>query len=322
MVIKERYNQFMESLDRASDVKYTKFQKNRLFLDFLWSKITKKTYLIDYIQYEFFNRNEYSRDSFIDYNKLHKLIDLVNNKEKEEIFNSKILFNKTFKDYLNRDWIDVDESTKEEFESFVNSHDRIIVKPSEGSFGIGIEILNSSDVDARALYEKLKGNNTFVESVVKQHPELASFNDTTLNTLRMVTMVDSKGQPHVMDAILRIGRKGKHTDNFHNQGLACLVNMDDGIVFTIARDKDYNRFTTHPDSNKHICGFKVPEWDKVIEKCKELALVVPDVRYVGWDIGVDADGNVVCIEGNYSADPDASQAIDQVGKYEKYFSLV
>lgn len=322
MVLKERYNQFMESLDRASNVKYTNFQKNKLFLDFLWWKLTRKTYLIDYIQYEYFNRNKYSRESFIDYNKLHELIDKVNNKDKEEIFNSKILFNKTFKDYLNRDWINVDEATLEGFTNFVKSHEEIIVKPSEGSFGIGIEILKSENVDSKELYGKLKGKNTFVESVVKQHPDLAAFNDTTLNTLRMVTMVDSKGEPHVLDAILRIGRKGKHTDNFHNEGLACLVNMEDGIVYTIARDKNYYKYTTHPDSNKHICGFKVPEWDKVIEKCKELALVVPDVRYVGWDIGVDHEGKVVCIEGNYSADPDASQTIDQIGKYEKYFSLI
>lgn len=322
MKLKTRYNQFIEMLDKSSSIKYTDFQKNKLFVDFLWSKLTKKTYLIDYIQYEFYNRNSLSRESFLEYNKMHKLIDIVNNKEKEDIFNSKILFNRTFKSFLNREWIEIENTTEEEFINFANRHKKIIVKPQEGSFGIGIEIFETDKVDLVELYKKINNTKSFVESVVDQHPDLAKFNDTTLNTLRMVTMVDSKGQPHVMDAILRIGRSGKHTDNFHNQGLACIVDIDSGRVYTIARDKNYSRYILHPDSNEPICGFKVPSWDKVITKCKELALVVPDVRYVGWDIAINSKNEVVCIEGNYSADPDASQAIDQVGKYQKYYDLI
>lgn len=322
MILKERYKQFVEGLDRMSDGQYTNFQKKRLFLDFLWTKLTRKTYLIDYLQYEFFKRNNLSRKSFMEYNKLHKLIDQVNNKEKEEIFNSKVLFNETFKDYLNRDWLEIQNTSLEEFKEFASSHDKIIIKPEEGSFGIGIEIFDTKDLDVEGLYSNIKDDKYLVEAVVKQHEDLKAFNESTLNTLRMVTMVDSKGIPHVQDAILRIGRKGKHSDNFHNQGLACVVDVNEGIVYTIAKDKDYNRYFKHPDSGKIIIGFKLPVWDKVIAKCKELALVVPDVRYVGWDIAIDENGEVVCIEGNYSADPDASQAIDQVGKYEKYFKLI
>lgn len=322
MKIKERYIQFNQMLDLAESKEFAKNKRFRLYLDFLWTKLTKKTFLIDYVQYKFYNRNSMSRNTFIDYNKLHELIDKVNNKYKEEIFNSKILFNKTFRNYLNREWINIDEVDEKEFVEFANKYNKIIVKPQEGSFGIGIEIFETKNTNLLELYNKIKATASFVESVVEQDEELNKFNDTTLNTLRMVTLIDNKGKPHVMDAILRIGRKGKHTDNFHNEGLACLVDIATGVVYTIAKDKNSIRYIYHPDSKKAICGFKVPHWEKVIDKCKELAMVVPDVRYVGWDIAIDKYGNVVCIEGNYSADPDASQTIDQIGKYEKYFSLI
>ena len=52
-------------------------------------------------------------------------------------------------------------------------------------------------------------------------------------------------------------------------------------------------------------------------KVCEIALLNPDVAYVGWDIALDSEGRLELIEGNYSADPDVLQKADQVGKWNK-----
>lgn len=322
MKIKTRWLQFNDMLTKSSSREYTKFQRIRLFFDFMFNRIFRGIYLIDYIQYKFYDRNKYSRDTFIEYQKLHKIIAMCNNPEKKEIFDSKILFNETFNKHLNREWLNSASCTKEEFMNFTNKHDEIIVKPEVGSFGVGVRRVNCKDVNLEDLYKECKKDTSFLESVVEQHNSLKDFNETSLNTLRIVTLIGKNQEVNIMSAVLRIGRKGKVADNFHSEGLACQIDIDTGIVKTTAVDKNFKKYVLHPDSGKLICGFRIPSWEKVVEKAKELAKVVPDVRYVGWDIAVDKDGEVLCIEGNYSADPDVTQTTDQVGKYFNYVEKI
>lgn len=44
-------------------------------------------------------------------------------------------------------------------------------------------------------------------------------------------------------------------------------------------------------------GYKIPNFDEVKQYCLELALKLPGVRYVGWDIAITIDG-IEVIEGN------------------------
>lgn len=318
MILVQRYREFKEMLLKSSTRPYSSFQIFRLYVDFLFNRVVKGVYLIDYIQYKFYDRNQLSRESFIEYQKLHRLMNKVNNVEKQEIFDKKTLFNKEFKDYLNRNWLDLHDSSYEDFIKFLNENGRIIVKPSGGYFGIGIEIFNSADIlsgDIKKYFDDFKSKDAHIESVILQHPDLAKFNDTSVNTLRITTFIDKNKKAHVMNSVLRIGRKGKVTDNFHNQGIAAKIDVKTGVVCTIALDKDFKHYINHPDSNVQIVGYKFKNWNKIVEYCLKLAMVVPDVRYVGWDIAIDEEGKPICIEGNYGADPDAAQTTDQIGKY-------
>lgn len=74
----------------------------------------------------------------------------------------------------------------------------------------------------------------------------------------------------------------------------------------------------HPDSGEQIIGFKVPSWDKIVDLVISAAKVIPEVRYVGWDVAVDDDGNVQLIEGNYGADPDVTQMPCRIGAWPAF----
>ena len=41
----------------------------------------------------------------------------------------------------------------------------------------------------------------------------------------------------IMTADLRLGRKGKVADNFHHNGIASLIDVDTGIIYTMGIDK-------------------------------------------------------------------------------------
>ena len=157
------------------------------------------------------------------------------------------------------------------------------------------------------LFEQLARNDCIIEQNITQHETLKKFNETSVNTLRIVTVLCADGIPKIMAGVLRIGRKGQSADNFHHYGIAATIDVENGIVDSWGIDRNFIRYIVHPDSGEQIIGFKVPSWNKACELVKEAAMVIQDVRYIGWDVAVDENGNVQLIEGNFGADPDVTQ---------------
>ena len=52
---------------------------------------------------------------------------------------------------------------------------------------------------------------------------MARFNKSSVNTLRVTTLVCADGSVKVVTAVFRVGRQGKVADNFHHYGLAALI---------------------------------------------------------------------------------------------------
>ena len=75
-----------------------------------------------------------------------------------------------------------------------------------------------------------------------------------------------------------------------------LVDIDTGCIYA-ASDERCNYYTKHPDTNLDIVGFKIPMWNEALDFVKKLANVIPNVKYVGWDIALTEKGWVL-IEGN------------------------
>ncbi len=321
--IKERWQLFRNDIEKASPGIYSEREIRRIFLSFLWQRLFHGTYMIDFIQYRFYERNKRGRKQFIEYQRLHKIMDKCNNPANNQIFDQKDLFNQKFHAYTDRDWMDLSSASFAEFQDFFKRNNRIFVKPQEGSFGEGIEVYSYDQVpDKELLFNKLKEGRFIAEKYLTQARELAEFNDSSLNTLRVVTLVLKNQEVKIMNAVLRLGRKGKKADNFHHEGIAALVDVETGIVQTCGVNRDYQSFVRHPDSGKVICGFQIPEWSKVKQLVAEMAQVLPDSRYVGWDIAIDEQYNVICVEGNRGADPDVTQVTDQKGKYYNYQKLI
>ena len=80
-----------------------------------------------------------------------------------------------------------------------------------------------------------------------------------------------------------------------NGGSGGLINSIDPItgIITCSADEMGIHYTEHPDTHYQIVGFKMPRWEEAKELARELAQVMPDNHYCGWDLALTDNGWVL-----------------------------
>lgn len=101
----------------------------------------------DYFRYEFYRKSLYERNKFITYRRSKKIIKNYNSSDtvSNQLMCDKGKQNRHFKDFLRREWIDIDFCTNEQMTAFFKKHKRVIMKPKDGSGGKGIFILTERE---------------------------------------------------------------------------------------------------------------------------------------------------------------------------------
>lgn len=274
---------------------HDKTNKNRFYLlmDMINCSNKYGTGYYDYQEFEFYNLNREERKTYLTRVKNNAIVKLFNDKNKFYLFDNKYEFNKLFDKYLKRDWMFLNNNY-DEFVKFCESKNEIIVKPVDGCGGVGVELIHVDKNKLKSIYNKLvKNKQLIVEEKIIQHKDMAELNDSSVNTLRIVTYYDGI-DIHILNVVLKIGNGGV-TDNFSSGSMYTFIK--DGKIIVPAIDRDDNIFKVHPISHINLIGYHIPNFDKCIKLVNECAKVVPDVKYVGWDVAITKSG-VSLIEGN------------------------
>ena len=253
---------------------------------------------MDYKIAEMYRLNDAQRRTVITRGISNEIVRRMNDKAYWHFFDDKTQFNTKFAKWIQRDWIKADDSlTPEALGKFLENKEQFIFKPLEGSSGQGIEKYVKKDWEnLPAFTEKIKKNGpAILEEIVIQHPEMARMCPTSVNTVRIATLLGDK-QEGIVYAFLRIGN-GKVMDNVDQGGMAARVDLETGTLKTVAADKAGNVFTRHPMTGTEIIGFTIPYWDEVKALCLRAMRKVPQMRYVAWDVAVTPEGPRF-IEGN------------------------
>ena len=292
-----------------------------IMCDFVLCRIIYALRIDEYFRNEFFDLRWGARNEFLTYGKMLKMMDLCNMSTKVPDIDNKEKFNHTFSSFLKRRWIDMEKISYEEFEDFANSVTTGFLKYSDGLQGIGAKKVDFEKENLKKVYENYYGKRIVIEELVQQHHELAEFNESTVNTIRVVTFRCVDDTIIILGAAIRIGRSNQVADNFHMNGLAADIDVDTGVVSGRAVDARGNRFLLHPDSGKIIPGYKIPQWEIVKQEVRKAAQSIPEVRYVGWDVAIRED-DICFIEGNSDACPDVLEMTVRRGVWKKLKPLV
>ena len=93
-----------------------------------------------------------------------------------------------------------------------------------------------------------------------------------------------------------------------------------GVIDTQGFDEALNKYETHPNTGVRILGFQIPNWKELTQIVTTLALDMPTVKFMGWDMALSKNGWCV-MEAN--ADGDSMwQLVYEKGMKKEFEDLI
>ena len=182
----------------------------------------------------------------------------------------------------------------------ISENNEVILKIGKFSYGgKGILFWKSSNQNKDELNDYLQNaDNVVCQEVIKQHESLERLNSSSINTVRIMTLLINN-RVNVLSSVLRMGVNGSRTDNASSGGIVCGIESD-GQLKNYAFDTSAKKYNRHPQG-ADFGSVKVPNYYDCIDMAVDLAKRFSTIsRLISWDIAIDADGQPLLIEANFS----------------------
>ncbi|WP_179344850.1 sugar-transfer associated ATP-grasp domain-containing protein [Winogradskyella ursingii] len=177
----------------------------------------------------------------------------------------------------------------------------IFFRPHSDYGGHGCFKLTKKDLKTQisnALEMLLKNNYVHTE-IIEQHPEINKIHASSVNTMRILTLVTSSNDVKVVYAGFRLGVGDSVVDNSSSGGFFIGTNMDKGTLdehgFYLI-EYGGGKVYEHPDNGFKLEGFKIPFFKEACELAKKGVELLPD-GFIGWDVAITPNGPTI-VEAN------------------------
>lgn len=271
--------------------------------DMLWEAAFRAVGFQDYIDYDFAILTRAERATYMTSPLSDRLAMRFDDPAYRHLFHDKIAFNGTFDGFLRREWMVVAEGGGEggadALRAFAQRHGTIVTKEPLGRAGLGVHRYHAAEVTDWTAFHRglLARGETLVEEVIRQHDDLAALCAGTVNTTRVTAFFDGH-TTHILAVAQKFGR-GAVSDQNAFGGFYAMLD-ETGRATGAGYDSCGQVHESHPETAVTIADFRLPMFAEVLALVDRAARVVPQVRYVGWDVAVTPEGPVL-VEGNWAA---------------------
>ncbi len=287
--------------DRKKDGKYIKkLEKDIIENGFLYSVSPSEYFLLG-----FETLNDREKLSFVgDYEK-GWLCQRLGKLRSVKIWGDKFKIYQFFRPYYRREAISIKApGDAEALFDFIKKHNGAILKEVDSSMGKGVTLVRNDPEEMKRCWDSIsdslqKGTAYIAEELIRQSAETAVFHPKSVNTVRVMTF-RTRDEAAILGAVFRIGRGDSVVDNAGSGGMIAEINPETGLVIGDAITEAGEKFASHPDSGTRIDGAALPKWEELLELSKTLASMLPDQKYVGWDLALTDQGWVM-VEANSRA---------------------
>lgn len=156
--------------------------------------------------------------------------------------------------------------------------------------------INGEDLFVKITQNKRK-KNYLLQEYIEQDSYFKKFNPSSVNTVRILTYRSIKdNRIIILQAVLRIGRRGQIVDNQASGGYVCGIE-ENGTLRSFAIDKfghKYQKVNNLELNNES----KVLFYKEICLVAKDLARLFPYHRLLGFDFAIDLEKRIRLIEIN------------------------
>lgn len=206
----------------------------------------------------------------------------------------------------------------------------VFAKPSDGMMGQGVFRLHIKDSktymdgveqNADTVVDALLSADYILQETIVQHEKMSALCSSSVNTIRLQTVMDKDGNVIPFGPGVRIGRMGNIVDNWAKGGV--FVGIDSSTEklkkIGIMKPKYGTKVSEHPDSHIPFEGYPIPYYKEAEKMVVDLHKMMYRSHSIGWDIAITENGPVI-IEGNDRWEITLIQAVHGgMGYLNKYF---
>ena len=309
----KRMNDLITYIAEENNVK-----KSKVYFDFFLNAATRGIGYVDYLKGNYINLSSEEKKDYLTKRNYVRLVKYLNKRGYQMIFHDKVVFNRIFKDYIGRDFIDIREVGYKGFKKFVTGKENVFAKKHNSFGGDGVKKVNLAGEDLKVLFNQLYNNKQYlIEDTLIQNEYLDWINPKAVNNVRLVTLLKD-GEAYVVFKTLRINAGSEEVISCHD---IYMTLDDEGNILGNVVDDECNIYKKHPVTGFKFKGAKIPHMDKALELVKSAAKLVPEMRWIGWDVAITEDGAAI-IEGNNYPSFGLHQFYllndgEEVGKYKR-----
>lgn len=170
----------------------------------------------------------------------------------------------------------------------------------KGAFCLKVENGKLFDRDREITADELSGrfgNATFIiQEKLKNHPDIDAIYDKSLNTIKLITVLNEDGTVDFFDSVMRFGAGGNFVDNASRGGVFVGIE-EDGTLQEVGYHepgikKNLIVDGCHPDTNAKFGGMTLPYWNELLATAKRFHKFFYGIPSIGWDIAITPDGFV------------------------------
>lgn len=160
--------------------------------------------------------------------------------------------------------------TKEQWIDIIAKEPAVFVKVAADSCGgKGVKFIQQSNMEELDKFLEKQSADLVVQRPFVQHPSFAKLNPSSVNTLRILTLLTDTGVKFY-SSIVRMGVGNTKVDNASQGGIFCGLE-DDGTLKDTAHRLSGESFKTHPDNDMAFAGYRIVGLDKAKDLIKKSA---------------------------------------------------
>lgn len=245
--------------------------------------------------------------------RLEQIIRDYNDSRYIHLLKNKNEFNLFFSDFVERGWAYSKDMTESDFKKLFEENDELFVKPLDAQEGEGVHKIRTKETNCKQLYSELKDKNVIIETVIHQHEKMI-FGNKSVNTARVLTVLDIEGKAHLVRAGLRVGVGDSLVDNYSAGGVLYEIDVKSGVIDHKGIQGNNYDIIFHPGTETCMVGYRLPNWDLAIKTVTNAAEKIPQCKFIGWDVAFTPNG-IELIEGNHNPGLFTLESLGTPGAY-------